>query len=187
MAEHPNNIILIGYRATGKSSVGRLLAEEASLSFVDLDEEIVKEAGMTIEQMVKERGWPFFRALEKETLLAFSQRQGQVIATGGGAVLHQEIWPRVRQNGLVVWLRASPRLICERLAADDKSDSQRPSLSGQDVISEVEEVLAQRLPLYAGSCDVEVDASRPLAEICAEIWRLWRQWARGVDGVDLVD
>ncbi len=168
------NIILIGYRATGKSSVGHQLALDGNLTFVDLDDDIVTHAGMTVEQMVSQYGWDHFRDLERSTLLAVSQGTNQVIATGGGAVLHRDIWPEVRQNSLMVWLQADVATICRRLAADEKSDSQRPSLTGQDISAEVEAVLAERRPLYEASSDVRIDSTRPLPEISAEIIALWQ-------------
>lgn len=169
MVESFKNIILIGYRATGKTSVGRQLAQDLGLNFVDLDEEIARETGMTIEKLVAQSGWGRFRELERQTLVAISKKTDQVIATGGGAVLHQDIWSQVRQGNLVVWLQADVATIIARMQGDSKSAEQRPSLTGQEIAEEVSEVLAQRLPLYAKSSDVQLSTAQPLAQICVEI------------------
>lgn len=167
------NILLIGYRATGKSTVGRALAQHTGMTFIDMDDYVVAQAGMTVEQMVRQHGWAYFRELEKQALLTVAAEPQQVVATGGGAVLHQEIWPQVRQGALVAWLQADVATICRRLAADDLSSSQRPSLTGSDIQQEVEDVLAERQPLYEASCDVSIDTAQPVAKIVAEIEALW--------------
>jgi len=141
-------IVLIGYRATGKSTVGRLLAEKLGLEFLDLDEEIEARAGKSIAEIVAEGGWETFRKLERELLREMAQREGLVLALGGGAVMHEEEMEALSRGSFVVWLTASPETISWRLSADQKTASQRPSLTGKDVLAEIEEILEARTPLY---------------------------------------
>jgi len=168
LSEQKRKIILVGYRATGKSTVGKLLAERLSLGFIDMDEVLVARYG-EISQLVRERGWDYFRAREKELLEELVGSREVVISTGGGAILHRDVWHKLQKTGLVVWLTADPETICRRLAADAVSDSQRPSLTGSDIKSEAAKVLAEREPLYREGSHLEIDSTRPLTEVVAEI------------------
>ena len=132
MTEQKRKIILSGYRATGKSTVGRLLAERLNIGFIDMDEVLVARHG-EISDLVRERGWDYFRAWEKELLEELVASCEVVISTGGGAVLHQDVWRELKETGLVVWLTADLETICCRLDADSDSGSQRPSLTGGDI------------------------------------------------------
>lgn len=156
----PQTIILIGYRATGKTSVGQRLAKRLGLRFIDMDHELEKRLGQSIAEMVAAQGWPPFRALEREVLAELIALPGVVLSTGGGAVLHQEIWPRVMAAGLVVWLTADLATIRQRLMGDERTASQRPGLTGNDPFSEIAQVLEQREPLYRAGCHVAVDTAR---------------------------
>lgn len=144
-----HKIILTGYRATGKSAVGRLLADRLGLSFFDMDSCLEERAGRPIRQLVAEHGWEQFRELERNLLAELVDQTGMVISTGGGAILHQESWRRLSRTGLVVWLTADIDTICRRLTEDSNSVEQRPSLTGADICTEAAMVLAEREPLYA--------------------------------------
>jgi shikimate kinase len=168
VTEHRRKIILIGYRATGKSTIGRVLAERLGVAFIDMDEVLVARYG-EISDLVRERGWEYFRAKEKELLAELIPRRGVVISTGGGAVLHQDVWPELKETGLVVWLTADPATIQARLAGDPVSAGQRPSLTGGDIKIEAAKVLAERAPLYLAGSHLQVDSTRPVAEVVAEI------------------
>ena len=153
-------IFLTGYRATGKSCVGRLLADRLGLDFTDMDKEITAREGRAINEMVAAHGWPYFRDLEQRLLreLAASPDAG-VVATGGGAILHQEVWPEVMRAATVVWLTADVATICSRLRGDGLTASQRPSLTGNDVCDEIATVLAEREPLYRRWCHFSLDTA----------------------------
>lgn len=170
-------IILVGFRATGKSSVGRLLAEHLGVDFLDMDQVLTARHG-EISALVAARGWDFFRAREKELLRELLDLKEGVIATGGGAVLHQELWPLMRETGLVVWLTSTLELICRRLTSDPVSTSQRPSLTGRDIGAETATVLTEREPLYRSAAHLSVDSNRPIPEVVAEIEAFLRQGAR---------
>lgn len=172
MEELKTKIILAGYRATGKSSVGILLAKELGLNFIDMDEEIERRAGEPIKEMVAEKGWDSFRSMERDLLYELVCQKDLVISTGGGAILHEKIWEQMQHSGVVVWLTAELDVICERLSADKKSDGQRPSLTGQDILVEVASILAEREPLYKKGSHLTVDTGKKdVDEIVAEIKR----------------
>jgi shikimate kinase len=160
------NLVLIGYRATGKTAVGTRLAEILGLGFVDLDQVLVEEAGRPIADIVARSGWPEFRRLEKELVARLSGTRGQVLATGGGVVLDPGNISALKENGIIIWLTADPDTIQVRLAQDLPQDVNRPSLTGSDTIQEVTEVLEARQPLYRAAAEVIVDTShRDVAQV----------------------
>ena len=160
------NLVLIGYRATGKTSVGARLAMLLHRPFVDLDQVLVWEAGRPIADIVAQGGWAEFRRLEKELVARYAAIPGQVLAPGGGAVLDRDNVAALRENGIIVWLTADPATIQARLAQDQPRDANRPSLTGSDTIREVTEVLNQRAPLYQAAAQIIVDTThREVAQV----------------------
>ncbi|MDL1970804.1 MAG: shikimate kinase AroL [Candidatus Desulfofervidaceae bacterium] len=166
MNEH---IVFIGFRATGKTTVGKMIAQSLGRKFVDTDVLIEERAGQTIAEIVKKEGWSGFRQREKTIIKELTQQHSLVIAVGGGAVLEEENVRYLKQNGILIWLKASPETICKRLNQDKKTDSQRPSLTGKEVTAEIKEVLNQRLPIYQKVADIEIDTEKHSLE---EIVRL---------------
>ena len=164
------NLVLIGYRATGKTAVGVRLAEILGFPFVDMDQVLVQEAGRPIVDIVAASGWGEFRRLEKELVARLRSTQGQVLATGGGVVLDPENIAALKENGIIIWLVADPDTIQARLAQDLPQDANRPSLTGSDTIREVEEVLAARKPLYEAAAQITVDTThRNVAQVVKEV------------------
>ncbi|MDW7772937.1 MAG: shikimate kinase [Desulfobulbaceae bacterium] len=161
-AIHPERIILTGFRATGKSSVGAMLAERLGLAFVDTDAELCGAIGCSIAEYVARHGWPAFREKERVLLAALARRTGAVIATGGGAIMHENEWHALRRKSRVVWLRADAGTIRRRLRKDEATASQRPSLTGAGSDDEVDELLRSREPLYRSGSDMIIDTA-PLA------------------------
>ncbi len=155
-------IVLIGFRATGKTTVGRLLAEALGLPFIDLDTYLEGSFGKSIAQVVAEKGWAYFRAREKEALREMASRRPLVLACGGGAVLHQEEMARLAQDSLIIWLKASKEVVARRLAQDAKTAAQRPALKGKDPLVEIEAVLAEREPLYRKFAHLALDTEKLL-------------------------
>ncbi len=143
------NIFLVGYRCTGKTTVGKALAAKLGLNFVDADQMISAETGLDIAAIVDKMGWEAFRKKEREVISRLSQRNGQVIATGGGVVTAPENVTVMRSSGTVIWLKASPETIRRRMQADHGTATSRPSLTGQGSLLEIDEVLIERNPLYA--------------------------------------
>jgi shikimate kinase len=162
------NIILIGYRCTGKTSVGKKISERLEMPFYDTDDLIKKETGKTIQELVAEKGWPFFRDKEREIIDRLSGLQGCVIAPGGGVIRDERNVAALARHGVFVWLRADVGTIAARMAGDCDSTGQRPSLTGGDPIAEIEQVLRERLPDYEKLADFSVDTSSVSIEAAAE-------------------
>ena len=162
-------IILTGYRATGKSSIGKILADMLGFGFIDTDETIEKRQGETISEMVGRGGWDLFRKKEENLLLELARSRNKVIASGGGSVMHERAWSKLRQDALVVWLTADIKTICRRLAADDDTEDQRPPLTEMGTMDEIAMVLSQRQPLYEKSSDITIDTEGKNPEEVAEI------------------
>jgi shikimate kinase len=156
--DHPN-LVLIGYRATGKTAVGTRLAEILGSPFVDMDHALVAEAGEPINDIVAKEGWAGFRRREKELVARFRHSRGQVMATGGGVILDPDNVAALQENGIIIWLTADSETIQARLTQDQPRDANRPSLTGSDTIREVAEVLAQRFPLYQAAAQITVDTT----------------------------
>ncbi len=161
------NIVLIGYRGTGKSSVGKLLAERLGRELVSTDEEIVRRTTLPIPEIVKRFGWDYFRDLESQVCRDLAAKDGLIIDTGGGAILRQENVERLKANGRLFWLTAEVSTIAQRIAGD----TQRPSLTGaKSFIEEIEDVLRERLPRYrAAADDVIPTDGRPLSAVAEDI------------------
>lgn len=160
---HPTdqpNLVLIGYRATGKTAVGARLAQILGRPFVDLDQLLVREAGKSIMEIVAKGGWAEFRRREKELAARFRGTEGQVLATGGGVVLDPDNIAALKENGIIIWLTADPETIQARLTLDQPRDANRPSLTGDDTIREVAAVLKERYTLYQAAADITVDTTR---------------------------
>lgn len=148
------NIVLIGYRGTGKSTVGELLAERLGLRYLCMDSEIAKEAKMTIPEIVATHGWNTFRDLETELTKKLTCQDGLVIDTGGGVIERQENVRELQVNSQIFWLSASVDTIVSRI----QGDASRPALtSGKTFIEEVSDVLAKREPLYKAVAQFEID------------------------------
>ncbi len=164
------NLYLVGYRCTGKTSVGRLLSDAMGWTFVDMDNELVAEAKIPIEDIVASRGWQYFRKKEGRLLIQLSQTERQVIATGGGVVTVGSNIAAMRTSGKVVWLQARPAVIAERMVKDSNAMGQRPPLLGEDSLTEIEEILEERMPLYdeAKHFRVETDNLTP-EEVAGQI------------------
>lgn len=153
------NIVLIGYRATGKTTVGQQIARSLHREFVDLDQVLEQEAGETIAELVAREGWPEFRRREKELVARFAAQSGMVLAPGGGVVTDPENVSCLKQNGLIIWLTAEPEVIQTRLSQDKAEVDSRPALTSGHTVAEVEEVLKARQPLYQAAAEVVISTS----------------------------
>ncbi|MDA8137865.1 MAG: shikimate kinase [Desulfobacteraceae bacterium] len=148
------NIVLIGYRGTGKSAVGKIVAERLKMKYISMDARIVEKAGMAIPDIVTKVGWPGFRDLESAVAREFAGQDNLVIDTGGGVIERPENIPALKPNGFIIWLKASPEVIVSRI----KDGTQRPALTqGKTFTEEVIEVLSQRTPKYQDAAEFEID------------------------------
>lgn len=157
MNEWTKNIILTGFRATGKSLLGRLLAERLGYCFIDGDALLCERLGAPIAEIVADHGWAFFRQAERQLLAEVPAMTRTVLATGGGAIEHQHQWQQLRGGGYVIWLDADVATIRQRMGADPASARQRPSLTGRPIDDEITELLHRRRPLYAAGSDLRLD------------------------------
>lgn len=151
------NIVLTGFRATGKSSVGRLLAQKLRYTFIDTDLLLCERLGAPIADIVARHGWAFFRQAERQLLMEVPEMELTVLATGGGAIEHQKEWLRILNCCYVVWLDADAATVRQRMGNDPKSAEQRPSLTGSSAHDEIEELLQKRAPLYSAGSDLRLD------------------------------
>lgn len=192
MEQTTRNIVLTGFRATGKTSVGRLLAAKLGYRFVDADQLLSERLGSTIAECVARHGWERFRKAERQLLAEAPAMRRTVLATGGGAIEHQPEWQKLRDRCLVVWLDADIATIRQRLGSDPQTAVQRPSLTGVAVEDELEQVLRRRLPLYAAGSDLRLEtagvAPEDLAErISNEIEKMEAERGVGQGGEDVTE
>lgn len=144
------NIVLIGYRGTGKSTVGRLLAARSGRELVSTDAEIVARAKRAIPEIVAQEGWDYFRDLESDICRELASRDQLVIDTGGGAILRPQNVEALKKSGRLFWLTASVATIATRIGGDN----QRPSLTGtKSFVDEIADVLRERTPKYQAAAD----------------------------------
>jgi shikimate kinase len=168
---------LVGYRGTGKTTVGTILAQHLNLAFLDADQEIEARAGRSIASIFADSGEPVFRDWEERTLRELAQCHPEaVLASGGGAVLRPSNRRLLRNFGWVVWLQAEPAVLMQRLEADLRAGSERPALTSAGTIAEITQVLSARERLYQEVADVAfATCARTPAEIAALILDLWRR------------
>lgn len=140
----------------GKTTVGRSLARRLGYDFVDSDHEIVARTGVPIPTIFEIEGEEGFRRRESQVLAELSSESGQVIATGGGVVLRAENRERLRTGGMVAYLRVPPRILYERT----RNDRNRPLLRVADPLARLEQLDAERDPLYREVADIVVEGGR---------------------------
>jgi shikimate kinase len=153
------NIVLIGYRCSGKTAVGQILAHKLRRDFVDTDTLIEEYAGCSIETMISRSGWRHFREIEKKLIKEATAKNNQVIATGGGAVMDADNVKSLKRNSWIVWLKGTPEVLAQRMAKDQTKGKARPSLTGADAIKEIAEVLADRRSYYEQAGNLKIDTS----------------------------
>jgi shikimate kinase len=167
--------VLVGYRGTGKSTLGRILARDLNRRFLDADLEIEARAGCSIARIFAEQGEPAFRDQEEQVLRELAAgNPGTILATGGGAVVREANRRNLVDHGYIVWLKAEPAELARRLEADQNAGSIRPALTAAGSIAEIAAVLAARTPLYAAVADLAIETGgRSPDEIAAQIRTAW--------------
>ena len=160
-------IILFGYRGSGKTTVGKIIAEKLSLPLVDTDLEIVERfGGMTIAEIWQKHGEPAFREMECQVTQDFcgqrSQTENCVISLGGGTLMQKAAFAAVEacEDAIRIYLAAPAEVLSQRIAGDVHTQKNRPSLTAaQSAIDEVKQVLVEREPTYLKAADHVVDVS----------------------------
>jgi shikimate kinase len=147
------NLFLIGYRCSGKTTIGKSIAKTIGWSFVDSDIWVIKACGKSIQDIIDTEGWNAFRRLEHSTIKQICTHDRQVVATGGGVVLDADNVKAIKNSGMVVWLDASAETIRKRMVEDRNSKHFRPALTDRGRIEEIEDMLSQRNPYYMSASD----------------------------------
>lgn len=159
------NIVLIGYRGTGKSVVGAIIAERLGMGCIAMDEEIAKKAGMSIPEIVEQFGWPGFRDRESAEARDLASRDNIVIDTGGGIIERPENIEVLQKNACMIWMKASVETIVARI----QGGTERPALTpGKTFTEEVAEVLDRRTPKYRSAARYEIDTDNMTPEQIAD-------------------
>jgi len=158
------NIVLIGMRGSGKTTIGKLLAKRLGKQFIEMDELIVQRLGQSIPEIVNRYGWQKFRDVEEEITREVAGLDNVVNATGGGVVTREENIRELKQKGKLVWLKANTDTLLRRIG----NDQSRPSLTGKSQREDMEAVLAERSPIYERVADFIVDTEGKMPEELAE-------------------
>lgn len=159
------NIVLIGYRGTGKTVVGEILAARLGMTYIGMDAQIIKKAGMPIPEIVEKSGWPKFRDIETQVARELAGLDNLIIDTGGGIIERPENIEALKINSRIFWLQASVDAIVSRI----QEGTQRPALTaGKTFTQEVAEVLEERIPKYKSAADYEIDTDVLSPEKVAE-------------------
>jgi shikimate kinase len=162
------NIVLIGYRGSGKSAVGRRLADRLKMKFVDTDDLIEERQGFPISDIVKSHGWGHFRKLERNTIEEISKGNRLIIAPGGGAVLDTDNVKALRINGVIIWLKADKQTLLKRMNQDPGTNTRRPTLTGKGTSVELKEVMSLREPIYEQASEIQINTSELDVEAVVE-------------------
>jgi shikimate kinase len=166
------NIVLIGYRGTGKSVVGQIVAERLKMKCIAMDDRIIEKAGMSIPDIVKNHDWTKFRDIESEVARELVKLDNIIIDTGGGVIERPENIDVLQSNSRIIWLKASVDTIVSRI----QGGTERPSLTGgKGFTEEVAEVLERRTPKYKSAAQYEIDTDEltpeQVADRVIEIWK----------------
>ena len=168
-----NNVILIGYMGSGKSTVGKKAAKALEYTFLDTDALIEQEEGMAISKLFEEKGEPYFREKETETIRRLiAEPKGNIIATGGGLPMKEGNGELLRELGTVIYLKAETDTLLQRLAGDIT----RPLLQQGDLREKIETMLAIRGPVYERTAHVVLQTdTMSFYEIICQIEKLLKR------------
>ncbi|MBX7165702.1 MAG: shikimate kinase [Pirellulales bacterium] len=168
------NVVLIGLRGAGKTTVARALAARLGWQAIDLDDEIERRAGCSIAEIFARQGEPAFRDLESQCLAEWIERPEVVLATGGGVVTRSENRARLQARPRVVWLSAPAETLASRLAGDASTAARRPALTALSGVEELRQLLEQRRDWYAQCARLTLDATTaPPKELAEQILTVW--------------
>ncbi len=163
------NIYLIGMRGVGKTTIGKLLATKLQRTFFDMDEWIRQEEGMAIAELVKKKGWSYFRDKEREAVNILSKKEHAIISTGGGVLQYFDNAEKLKKTGKLIHLTASVATLENRL----RMQTERPSITGIDPVDELEALWESRKVIYERNADLTIDTEGKLVEQIGEEIEAW--------------
>jgi shikimate kinase len=173
MSEPAINLYLVGFMGTGKTTVGRALAQRMGFQLLDSDVEIERQAGKPIPEIFAQQGEPAFRAMEREFIERGHPAEKCVVACGGGLVVQPGMLELLRSKGVVMCLHASIETILKRT----QGSKHRPLLNVEDPLERIRTLYAQREPVYRRAGTVILTDGRPLIDIVAHVARTYRREA----------
>ena len=160
------NVFLIGFMGSGKSTIDSYLAENYGMEIIDMDQLIVEREGMAIPDIFAQKGELYFRDVETNLLIQMQGEQNKVVSCGGGVVLRDENVQAMKNIGQIVLLDAKPETILERV----KDDDNRPLLRGNKNVQFIRDMMGKRQPKYEAAADLVIHTDGKSAdEICKEI------------------
>jgi shikimate kinase len=172
-----DNLVLVGFSCSGKTTLGRNVARRLRLAFVDTDRYLEEMVGRSIPDIFLQDGEAAFRALESDAISRIMAGQNQVVSTGGGAFVDLENRAKLRTGNLVIHLQVRPETVVDRLR-NSKSGRPRPLLDSADPLERVIELMAERKEAYsAAHVTIGVD-DRSRYELVGELRRRWLGWQR---------
>lgn len=163
----PYHIVLAGFMGTGKTTVGKELAKMLAMDQIDIDRVIESRTKMTVGEIFQKHGEAYFRDLEYKTVEEMSQYNNIIIfCSGGGTVLNEKNVDNLKRNGVIVWLKASPEVIYQRVSVDNT----RPLLKDKMNVEHIESILGPRMALYEKAADISIVTDhKDVHEISLEI------------------
>lgn len=172
-AKMEKNIVLTGFMGTGKSTVGKSVADKLGMQFIDIDHLVEQDQEMYISEIFSLKGEAYFRELESKFVQKVSQYTNVVIATGGGVVLNRDNINNLKKNGIIIRLKAN----IETILRNTSKNNTRPLLQNGDVRSRIEEILKQREKYYQNN-HYEIDVSfLTIEQVVSEIIKIYQQYS----------
>lgn len=160
------NIFLIGFMGAGKSTIASMLRKKLSMNLVEMDARIVKEQGMSINEIFEKYGESHFRDIESQLIVTIGNEGDTVVSCGGGVVVRAENTEYMKKNGTIVFLSATPETIYSRV----KDSTDRPILNGHMNVEYIAELMEKRRALYEAAADIKISTDgKSTEEICNEI------------------
>ena len=160
------NIFLIGFMGAGKSTIARNLQKELGMELVEMDERIVKEQGMSINDIFKTKGEDGFRDIESQLVIDLGKQDKAIVSSGGGVVIRPENVKNMKKSGKIIYLTAKPETILDRV----KDSTQRPLLNGHMNVEYINELMSKRKDFYEEAADYKVATDgKNVSQICQEI------------------
>lgn len=166
-----NHIILLGFMGAGKTTLGKYMAKKSNKSFLDLDQFIVDQEGMSISDLVSLRGWTYFRQLETEALKVALNSENMILALGGGTPLSDENWELIESKGLSFYLKVEPEILLERLIPELATRPLLKGMSPNELSNFIHSELEKRI-LWYQKADFTIEATESPEVIEAQIERL---------------